>query len=279
MKTRILLISLSVLLIIPNFINKDINGVSAYNNTERFDPRLCSINSVDKLDKYVDAEASTKFISIYSEKYTALLAYIISCRFYHGFSHYSLSDNWIAAVSEKIFGYGLASKVDPEQIMQYKYAACSQQAIVMMAILRKKNISYRKVGFPHHYALEAKINNKWYFFDPNMEPAISLGERLHENWNGSNDNLKKYYTKHGNVNWEFGIHEEAQYGILNEVPGQHAKIFQSVTGFFSKILWCFPIIFVFVKKRRRSIMYAVRPINQFPPEQNLTPVFPLKYYF
>ncbi|MEO7523534.1 MAG: hypothetical protein ABIT58_05530, partial [Ferruginibacter sp.] len=228
---------------------------------------------------YVDGEAASKFISIYSEKYTALLAFIISCRFYHGYSHYTLSENWIASVSEKVFGNGLASKVDPEKIMEHKYAACSQQAIVMMAVLRKKNISYRKVGFPHHYALEARINSKWYFFDPNMEPAISLGERLHENWNGSNDHLKKYYTKHGNVNWEFGSREEAVFGVENEIPGQNAKTFQSITKLFSKILWCFPLVFAVVKRRRGVRMYAVKPINHFEPEQNLTPVFPLKYYF
>lgn len=272
MKTKILLISLSVLLIIPNFIRMDINERPVYNKVERYDPRLSCINSIDKLDKYVEAEAGLKQIPIYSEKYTALLAYIISSRFYHGFSHYTLSENWIAAVGEKVFGNGLASKVDPERIMENSYAACSQQAIVMMEILRRKNITYRKVGFPHHYALEVKISDKWYYFDPNMEPAISLEERLHESWNGSNDKLKKYYTKHGNVTWEFGSHEEAQFGVTNEIPGGKAKIFQSTTGILSKIVWCIPMI-VFFAKRRRPKMYAVKPINHFPRNQNLRPIF------
>src|SRR6188768_3574523 len=129
MKTKVLLISLSALMLIPNFINKDINGEAKYNNIERFDPHLGNINSINKLEKYVDSEASVKHINIYSEKYAALLAYIISSRFYHGFSHFTLSENWIAATGEKIFGYGLASKVDPEEIMEHPYAACSQQAI------------------------------------------------------------------------------------------------------------------------------------------------------
>lgn len=274
MKTRILLLSLSVLLIIPNFINMDINGSASYNNVERFDTRLTNINSINKLEEYVDAEAAKKSIPIYSEKYVALLAYVISNRFYHGFSHFSLNENWIAAVGEKVFGYGLASKVDPEDIMQHPHAACSQQAIVMMAILRNKNISYRKVGFPHHYALEAKINNNWYYFDPNMEPAITLNERLHETWNGNNDKLKKFYTKHGNVNWEFGNKEEGQFGITNEIPGKHVNKLQSFTGFMGRILWCFPLIFAFAfAKKRRRTMYAVKPINHFPRNNDLTPVF------
>lgn len=274
MKTKVLLISLSALLLIPNFIRKDINGESKYNNIERFDPRLGNINSINKLEKYVDAEASVKHINTYSEKYAALLAYIISCRFYHGFSHFTLSENWMAAVGEKAFGYGLASKVDPDDIMEHSYAACSQQAIVMMEVLKRKHIDYRRVGFPHHYALEARIDNNWYYFDPNMEPDITLSERLHENWNGSNDNLKKYYTKHGNVNWEFGIHEEAQFGVTNEVPARHARLFQSITGVLCKVVWCIPLCFAFARKRRPN-MYAVKPINHFPRRHNLNPLRPI----
>ncbi len=280
MRTKVLLISLSVLLLIPNFIKMDINGEAVYNKTERFNPRLAHIQSIDDLEKYVDDYAASQFVSIYSEKYSALLAYVISCRFYHGFSHFKMSENWIAAVGEKCFGYGLASKVDADDILQYSYAACSQQAIVMMAILRRKNISYRKVGFPHHYAIEAKIADHWYYFDPDMEPSISLSERAHENWNGNNDNLKKYYTKHGNVNWTFGNGVKAAFGKINEVPGKNISMLQGCTKFMSKIAWCIPLIFAFARKRRRiTTMYAVKPLNLVSRSENLAPVFPLKYYF
>lgn len=273
MKTNIILIALSALLVIPNFISWDINGKSKYNHIERFDSRLSDIKSIADLERFVDDSAASQHINIYSEKYTALLAYVISCRFYHGFSHFQLNENWIAAVGEKCLGYGLASKVEPEDIMQADNAACSQQAIVMMAVLRQKNISYRKVGFPHHYALEARIRNNWYYFDPNMEPDISLSERLHENWKGDNDNLKKYYSaKHGNVSWQLGDGAKAQFGTANEVPAQNADMFQHCTAFLSKILWCFPLFFAFAR-RRRPVMYAVKPINHSPRNQNLTPIF------
>lgn len=278
MKTRVLLISLSVLLLLPNFIRKDINGVPEYNKIERYNPRLGNITSVEELEAYVDNQAAQQQISIYSEKYTALLAYIISCRFYHGFSHFSLNENWVAALGQKLFGYGLASKVKPEDIMQHPYAACSQQAIVMMEVLRRKNISYRKVSFPHHYALEVKISDHWYFFDPNMEPNISLTERAHENWNGDNDKLKKYYSaKHGNVNWEFGNKAKATFGIINEKPARNAQLFQSATAFIGKILWCVPLVFVFARKRRKSL-YVVKSIKHYR-EGNMAPVYQLKYYF
>lgn len=276
MKTRVksntILISIAIFLLLLNFIDVDINREARYNQVERFDPKLSSITSLDQLEQFVDDSAASQQINIYSHKYTALLAYVISCRFYHGFSHFTLAENWVASVGEKFIGHGLASKVEPEDILQHEYAACSQQAIVMMAILRRKNISYRKIGFPHHYALEAKINKNWYYFDPNMEPSISLAERLHENWNGNNDKLKKYYTKHGNVNWEFGNGVQAEYGIENEIPARNARVFQLITAFFSRIAWCIPLLLMFVKKRR-PVMYAIKPINHFPQATGMQPMF------
>ncbi len=285
MITKILLISLSLLLAIPNFINRDINEQVPYDQKERFYPALTNINSIDKLEKYVDDVASLKNIKTYSAEYVAVLAYVVSCRFYHGFSHWKLNENWIAALGEKIVGYGLASKVEPEKIMQHPNAGCSQQALVMMEILRRKNITYRKVGFPHHYALEAKINQHWYFYDPNMEPTISIAERLHENWNGNNDKLKKYYSPaiHSNLDYQFGNKQETHYGVANEVPAQRAKLFQATTGFLSKILWCLPLALVFVKRRKPS-MHAVKPVNENPVKNfrrysNLNPVYSARVLF
>ena len=259
-------------MLVPNFISSDIIGRPAYNKVERFNPELGSITTIDELEAYVDDSAASQMISTYSDRYTALLAYIISCRFYHGFSHFELSENWVAAVAEKCVGFGLASKVRPEDILEHPYAACSQQAIVMMEILRRKNIDYRKIGFPHHFALEARINKGWYFFDPDMEPNIPIKERLHENWKGNNDNLKRYYGKHGNVNQEFGNGVKAEIGAVNEIPAKNATIFQGITKVLSKILWCVPLMFVFVRQKR-PFMYVVRPINHSPRPSNLRPIF------
>lgn len=130
----------------------------------------------------------------------------------------------------------------------------SQQALVMMEILRRKNIEYRKVGFPHHYALEVKNNGKWYYFDPNMEPTMNLRQRLHENWNESNDILKKYYdtTKHKDLSYQFGNGVKASFGTVNEIPAKRLHLFQSITGVLSKILWCFPLMLLFIKNRRQK---------------------------
>jgi hypothetical protein len=189
-----------------------------------------------------------------------LVSYIISCRFYHGFSHWKLNENWIAAVGEKITGIGLSCKVQPDEIMQHPYAACSQQALVMMEILKRKKIDYRKVGFPHHYALEVRNNGNWYYYDPNMEPSMNLSQRLHQNWKQSNDSLKKYYdsTKHKDLAYQFGNGKMAEFGPVNEVPAKRLNLFQKVTGILSKTLWCLPLILLYAKNRSTKI-HAVKP--------------------
>jgi hypothetical protein len=121
----------------------------------------------------------------------------------------------------------------------------------MMEILKRKKIDYRKVGFPHHYALEIKSGGKWYYFDPNMEPNMKLSERLHESWNGENDKLKKYYdtNKHHNLTYQFGNGQKAIFGPVNEVPAKKADLFQRATAVMSKMLWCFPLMILFFKMR------------------------------
>ncbi|CAN5893709.1 hypothetical protein BH11BAC4_BH11BAC4_05220 [soil metagenome] len=277
MNVKPLLIALAVVLAVPNFIPVDINEQLSYNKKERFHPVLASINSIDKLEKYVDNEAAFQNIAMNSPEYAQLLSYFISCRFYHGFSHWKMNENWIAAVGEKITGIGLSCKVQPEDIMKNLDAACSQQALVMMEILKRKKIDYRKVGFPHHYAIEIKSAAKWYYFDPNMEPTMNLKQRIHESWNGNNDILKNYYdsSKHANLAYQFGNGVKAIFGPVNEIPAQHLRFFQSSTAVLSKILWCFPLIFLFAKSRKRNKkMHMVKPINNNPSYQpNLNPVF------
>lgn len=248
------LIILSVILLLPNFIDVDINEKFQYDHKEHFNPALSYLNSIDKLEKYIDSNQTAAAIKPKTVDYIVNIATAIKYRFYHGFSHFTLKENWIAALSEKFIGYGLASKVRPDDIIHHEYAACSQQAMVMIEILKRKNISYRSVGFPHHFALEVLINDKWYYFDPNMEPNISNEERQEENWKESVDKLKKYYdtSRFKDLDWKFGVNTKVTQGKVNQKFAGNAKIFQSVTSVLSRIAWCFPLLLLFYRSRRHK---------------------------
>jgi hypothetical protein len=269
MMQKTLLAAMAIFLFLPNLFNKDIQTPPSYNKKEKFNSQLAYISSIPQLEKYIDSIAANKNISINSFEYTELIESVVKDRFYHGFSHFSLSENWIAAVCGKWIQDGLGCKVQPGDIMQHSYAACSQQSIVIMALLRHKNIPYRKVAFPHHYAVESFVNNNWYFIDADMEPVIAKEERQLSHWNHQNDQLKKYYdTNHfSDLDYKFGSGVIAVNGPINEIPASHVKIFHAVTFVLSKILWCFPFLLIFFKTKfsfRPSFALSIKRRNAVP---------------
>lgn len=102
--------------------------------------------------------------------YFEFVADIVRKRFYHGYSYYSMADNPIAFVAGKFTDGHLSAIVIPDDIMKHPMAACSQQAIVLMEVFKRKGVPFRKVEFNHHYTVEAKIENDWKYFDPDLEP-------------------------------------------------------------------------------------------------------------
>ena len=125
---KAILVFLAVVFLLPNFIDADINPVLSYDGKEQYDPALNNLNSIQKLTAYIDQLAKEQQISEGSIEYAVLTETVIKKRFYHGYSHFTLKENWLAAVSEKIFGNGLASVVDPDEIVKYPSGACSQQS-------------------------------------------------------------------------------------------------------------------------------------------------------
>lgn len=254
---------IALILLLPNFFDKEVNAVLQYDHKEKYNPQLSNLNNIAALEMYIDSVAATRQILTGGFEYAELIEEIIAERFYHGFSHYTPAENWIAAFAGKFIKEDYACKVQPEEIIQQGNAACSQQTLVMMQLLRNKKMSYRSVGFPHHYAMEVLINKEWYFFDANMEPAINKEQRALSYWKHKNDAIKKYYdvTIHTNLDFQFGCGLTATTGAINEIPAQKAKYFHIVTGILSKICWLFPLLFAFsgfqINSKKPFISFAV----------------------
>lgn len=250
---KIFLITVSVLLFIPNFLDIHLEKTPVYDQKELFNPGLAYINSTEKLIGAADSIAKKKNIAHNSLSYAVTVTGILRNRFYHGFSRYPLSENWIAAIGEHFIGYGLASIVKPDDILKYNFGGCSQQSIVLMEVMKRKKVSYRFVGFPHHYATELKFDNNWFFFDPNMEPNIPDSQRLESRWYCCAEILKKYYdtTRFKDLDWKFG-NSKVTFGTENAATAPNAKLFQTATKYLSKTLWLFPLILVFTRRKKES---------------------------
>ena len=239
----------------PLLFNISLEKSPVYNKKELFDPSLAGINSIQKLVTYSDSIANVNHIKPGSLSYGVLVASVLRKRFYHGFSSYTLQQNWLAVIAQLFLGRGLAAPVDPDEILKYPYAGCSQQAIVMMTVMKEKKVPFRSVGFPHHYATELCFKNNWYFFDSNMEPKIKEKERKEKYWKGSADSLKKFYDgDHQYLNWTFGNSVPVIFGIPNADPAPRAYVFQDVTKYLSQFLWIIPLLF-FVYR------YKINPLS------------------
>ncbi len=230
---------------IPSFLDYTPQKAPSYTRPELFDPSLSRLNSVATLEQYADSLSRVRHIQVGTLPYGLVVANILRNRFYHGFSTYSLRENWIASLSQTLLGHGLGNPVIADDILKYPYAGCSQQAIVLMKVMKDKGVPYRSVGFPHHYATELYFNRNWYYFDPDMEPTISPRQRMEKNWKDSADYIKKYYRIGAStIDWALGNNLPAQLGAVNANPAPRAQLFQEVTKYLSKILWILPFVFL-----------------------------------
>ncbi|MEO7960140.1 MAG: hypothetical protein ABIR19_01260 [Ginsengibacter sp.] len=252
---RFLFLGMSLLFLIPNFFNLPIEKKPVYNKVELFDTSLMFLQSVDKLVSFADSTAHTLSIRQFTPEYGIHVANIIKKRFYHGFSSFNFRENWIAATLHLAVGKSLAYPVYPEDILQHPFAGCSQQVIVLMAAMKKKEIPFRRIGFPHHYAVELFFDRKWYFFDPDMEPKMKALERVENRWNRSVDSLKKFYAiNSGLLNWGFGTGRTVDVGLTNAEPAPNALIFQKGAKLLSKTLWMFPFLFAVAPRRKKKVL-------------------------
>ncbi|MDO9376552.1 MAG: hypothetical protein Q7T76_19160 [Ferruginibacter sp.] len=252
--TKTLLILTAVILFIPNLLDINLFKEKVFNQKEQFDVGLGRLNSLPKLSEYIDSLARESKVKAGSFAYVSQISNVVRRRFFHGYSHFSLNENWIAAVSGKLIEQGLGTKVQPGTILNNPNAACSQQAIVMMALLRNKNIPYRHLGFDHHYALDVLIAKKWYFFDPNMEPVMTQQDRSEDHWKYQGDSLKQYYKSWpaAHVNLIFGNNRAPLKGAINEVPAPNARLYQATAGVLSKTIWILPLLLLYLHSRRKS---------------------------
>lgn len=254
--------------------NHNVHSESNYNGLEEYNPGLSRLNSVDKLVAYCDSLFNDRQIKNsnfqFSDGYPIIASEVIRNRFYHGYSSYSMQNNFAALLLEPLTGKWMSAIVLPEDIVKYPYAACSQQSIVMMELLERKGYETRKVTFNSktnrgHFAFEVKYNDGWHFFDPNMEPDLavlipkgmpSIKELMNESDKATI--LSAYH--HLPLPQVLGIFDQYAYGKINTFPAPYAFIYQKSTKVLSNIAWLFFLLAsIFV--RRRYLHLVRNPIH------------------
>jgi hypothetical protein len=222
---------------------------------EQYDQRLVpQLQSINDLAQRVKDEEQR--LGVHSERARLeLLTNLVRKRFFHGYSIYSLQENWIAAVAGRYVWFDLGAIVDPDDLMKYPMASCSQASLVTMAALRKLHIPSRKVGLKGHFALEARIGRKWYFVDVNEEPDFSRigGRKALQDILLAGQQYRLYYNNtyldSASIRKRF---EKPMFGTADISVAAHALMFHRVTWFLSKSLWLLPFSFLCLLLMRYS---------------------------
>lgn len=271
------LLVLCLCLLLPSFLPLHFYDLSREKlKWEVFDPALVDrLRSVDAVLTYTDSLAAAEEVMLNTLDYGILINRIINNRFYHGYSHYSLNENWTAAVAGKIIWHHLSAIVLPDDILKYPMAACSQQSIVMMECLRRKGIPFRTVGFDHHFAIEAYFDG-WYYFDANMEPDFTEVKRESVQTLLDNGKLQELYKNAMSPAEVDYFLANPYYGEINVLPAANATIFHKVMKALSRTLWLLPLVaFVFpffarrisfLQQRERSALTAMLKKNNTKTE-------------
>lgn len=253
-----LFIGSSILLFVG--ANKNDNSTPQLEFNEAYNPTLKNLNSIQKLEYFMDKTTQNLKINPNdTAQYVFYMSEILKSRFYHGLSNYSLSDNWIAVLLGKISWSHFTAIVNPNDIVQHSEALCSQQAIVFIELLKRKNITYRTVGLgpkegPGHFLCEVYYDNAWHLFDIDKEPQWYLINDAHKDMNyyiNQPDQLYKTY-KYRMTRAEFDhLINKVSFGAPNEFPAKNMLLFHRVTKVFTYIL---PAIFLllFIWNYRKS---------------------------
>ena len=269
-----------------NPLSKFDNKEPVYNHIEDYDPSLLRLNTLNKLGHYCDSLYSetigTSHAGEFAKEYTELVSSVIRKRFYHGYSYYGLDNNYLAVLFSKATVPGYSAVVIPDDILKRPFAACSQQSIVMMELLKTKEFKTRKVSFHGkksggHFCFEVFYDGSWHFYDTNMEPDTSV-------LNAYNRPGIAYLARHPLVLTAaykrypseeiLDIFPNYSYGAVNEFPAPRAFVFQKLAKILSYTIWLFFLIaFIFVRrwyKRLSSKKYVRNSRIYFPQPETGT---------
>ena len=220
--------------------------IKAYGQHEKFDPGLMRLNSMDKLENFVDSLAATQGLTVDSiPEYVNLVDSVVRYRFYHGFQTYRFSDNWIAYLLGKYVWQDFFAKVIPDHILDGPNAMCSQSTIVFMELIRKKGFNVRAVLLPGHFCAEVLVNGNWKFIDVSLKPSFRglpqlSAEDLAENPNYLKEAYLYSFSEDFYQNYELIFKQELiSYGKVNAFPAPQMLVFHYFTFFLVYFGWGF----------------------------------------
>ena len=195
----------------------------------------------------------------------------------------------MAMVASKFSKDGFSAIVIPNDILRYPYAACSQQSIVLMELLRRKGIATRAVAFQGkkegHFCFEAYYDRSWHFYDADMEPdtkVLHAYNRPGADFLASHPEIMLAAYRQFPAEKMMDIFSGYSYGKVNAFAAPKAILFQKVAKFLSYTIWTFfLVLFILIRRKYLRLCRIPNVRNSrvhFPKLQTgPAPVYHLEY--
>jgi len=235
-----------------------------HSGEDTFDSSLLRLNTLDKLTDYCDSvQATTSSYLTYPD----VVSEAIRRKFYHNYSYYHVYNNAMGIFLSTLTGEGSMAVVIPDDIVKYPFAACSQQSIVSMEILKKKGYPVRKVSMldsvtrSGHFAYEAYYDKGWHFFDTDQEPDEAVLRKYNQPSSAflvaHPEIIIEAYHKRDDPQLSKRLLMSNKLGPVNKFPAPNAYLFQVVTKYFTRLGFLFFLALIFVRykirKERRNL--------------------------
>lgn len=223
-------------------------------HNDEFDSSLVTLNTMPKLEAYCDS----MYTANQSKRtYPGIVAEVMRKKFYHGYSCYNIYSNPLAILFAPIVKNGAEAVVVPADIVKYPMAACSQQSIVGMQLLRRKGYDVRKVEMwdsinkVGHFAFEAYYDYGWHYFDTNLEPDTEILRKYKRP-------SVAYLAKHPDIAMEAyrnskdaamltRLIESYKTGPVNKFPAPNAYFYQVVLKYIGFFAWIFILLAIVLR--------------------------------
>lgn len=201
---------------------------------EVYDPAFAHLRSVDEVVALVRQRRPGAPLA--DQVYE--LEQVLRARFYHGYSHYGLRENWLAWLSGRVVHPHLSALVDPDEILQHQAAACSQQAIVVQAALQRLGVRYASVELPSHFQAAAWLDGQWFVVDP-WGPLDRDRTQLHtlEEWQSVAGRERLLRSAEARQRLQPLAFEVPRLVKIDTFPAPRAQLFHRLTGWASDWLW------------------------------------------
>jgi len=249
----LLLLALSIFLnasslMLSNSDSKDILPFPGSSN-EIYDEDFETINNLEGLKSLIKSEIDNR--SYEGIDIPIFIDDIVRKKYFHQTAYLAANTNWVLRIFDLLFpSKEFLTAMDPKHLIKKNHGICNQQAIIFQELIKDYEFQFASIGFDikipeqgnfGHFVSAVKIQENWFYFDPNMEPNYdrsdpSIFSRVLEADKGL---LKKLYPEY---NFSLVTKDMIIFRDLNTFPAKRGVMFQKITQFFSNFSWIFLIL-------------------------------------